>query len=286
MKDDRLLDDDDLKAAFRSIRDAYDGTSPEANTTLQRALFRTRTRERRSRLTRWVVLPIAAVLAASTAWAGVTGKLTPAMEAVLETFHAERAPRSAAHAQGPSTAIAAASPSSEPVEPVEEAPPSEVAEATPSETAAPSAESTSPPESARPAARPPAVATTLPTASASPVAAQPPVADAPAPATEPAPVASAPDPHAALFAEAHRLHFIDRDPARALAAWDRYLVVAPDGRFAPEARYNRALALVRLGRVAEARSELDVFASGRYGSYRREEARALLGALAADAARP
>ena len=89
MKDDRLLDDDDLKAAFRSVRDAYDGTHPEANSTLHRALFRTRTRERRHRFTRWVVVPIAAVLAASTAWAGVTGKLTPAVQSVLESFHAE-----------------------------------------------------------------------------------------------------------------------------------------------------------------------------------------------------
>ncbi|MBX3223183.1 MAG: hypothetical protein KF795_21910, partial [Labilithrix sp.] len=104
-------------------------------------------------------------------------------------------------------------------------------------------------------------------------------AEAPRP---PAPSASAPDPHAALFAEAHRLHFTERDPARALAAWDRYLAAAPDGRFAPEARYNRALALVRLGRLVEAKPELRAFASGAYGDYRRDEAKALLDALARD----
>jgi hypothetical protein len=107
-----------------------------------------------------------------------------------------------------------------------------------------------------------------------------------APSAAVAPVASASDPHAALFAEAHRLHFTERDPARALAAWDRYLDAAPAGRFAPEARYNRALALVRLGRRVEAQKELAVFANGMYGDYRREEARALLDALARDAARP
>jgi hypothetical protein len=88
----------------------------------------------------------------------------------------------------------------------------------------------------------------------------------------------------ALFAEANRLHFIDKDPARALVAWDRYLAAAPNGRFAPEAHYNRALTLIRLGRKTEAASELSAFASGAYGSYRHDEARALLDAIARDAA--
>ena len=286
MKEDRLLDDDDLKTAFRSIRDAYDGANAEANTTLQRALFRTRTRERRSRLTRWVVLPIAAVLAASTAWTGVTGKLTPAVEAMLETFHTERTTPPPARATGPSTTSAAASMSSEPAfteEPAEEAPPVEIAAAPAS---AVPAESAPPPENARPVARPQSISIAIASASASSVAAPapPPVAEVSAPVTEAAPAAS--DPHAPLFAEAHRLHFIERDPARAILAWDRYLATAPDGRFAPEARYNRALALVRLGRVAEAKTELDAFASGRYGGYRREEAKALIDALERDASRP
>ena len=67
---------------------------------------------------------------------------------------------------------------------------------------------------------------------------------------------SAADPNATLFAEAHRLHFTEHDPARAVAAWDRYLAAAPRGKFAHEARYNRALALVRVGRHAEAKQEL------------------------------
>ena len=46
--------------------------------------------------------------------------------------------------------------------------------------------------------------------------------------------------------------------------------------FAPEARYNRALSLVRLGRTQEARSALEPFANGAYGGYRKDEAKALL----------
>jgi hypothetical protein len=75
---------------------------------------------------------------------------------------------------------------------------------------------------------------------------------------------------------AHTAHFVDHDPARALLAWDAYLAAAPNGAFAPEAHYNRALSLVRLGRNSEARSALEPFANGSYGGYRQAEASALL----------
>jgi hypothetical protein len=87
------------------------------------------------------------------------------------------------------------------------------------------------------------------------------------------------DPEASLYAAAHRAHFVAHDPAAALGYWDAYLARYPQGRFAPEARYNRALALVRLGRRQEAAAALAPFASGAYGDYRRSEARELLDAL-------
>lgn len=284
MNDDHLHDDLDLADAFRSVRETYDGTNAESNLTLQRALFRTRTRERKRRVARWVVLPAAAVLMASTAWAGVTGRLAPAVQSVLETFHSERtAPPPPVSAPSvatrpPSAAETATSVTPEVPESVEpivaEAPPAEA----PSPPPAPAPEPT--PSQPVAAARPPASAH-----GSSPVVPSHTSESAREP-TVPSPSASAPDPHAALFAEAHRLHFAERDPARALAAWDRYLAVDPNGRFAPEARYNRALALVRLGRHAEARSELAAFAAGTYGSYRRDDAKALLAALGSDASAP
>jgi hypothetical protein len=82
-----------------------------------------------------------------------------------------------------------------------------------------------------------------------------------------------------LYREAHRAHFVERNPARALAAWDAYLRAQKSGRFATEATYNRALTLLRLGRTAEARRALEPFAQGRFGSYRQQEARKLLDAL-------
>jgi hypothetical protein len=84
----------------------------------------------------------------------------------------------------------------------------------------------------------------------------------------------------ALYRDAHEAHFVRRDPAAALAAWDRYLAAAgPGGRFALEARYNRAISLVRLGRRDEAAAALRPFAAGEYGGYRRDEAAQLLRTL-------
>ena len=96
----------------------------------------------------------------------------------------------------------------------------------------------------------------------------------------PAPSRPAIDPREReTYGEAHALHFDDHDPRRALDAWDRYLATYPRGRFALEARYNRALCLVRIGRSDEARAALAPFADGEPGAYRQREASHLLEAM-------
>jgi hypothetical protein len=100
---------------------------------------------------------------------------------------------------------------------------------------------------------------------------EPPAKSAATARTNTAP-AAAQDIATALYAEAHRAHFVERDPLAALAAWDAYLRVAPDGLLAPEARYNRAIALARLGRRSEACAALRPFVEGRFGGYRQKEA--------------
>lgn len=305
MTDDRSPldpeDDRELLGAFRAVRDTYDGANEEADLTLQRALFRTRAVERKRRLSRWVLLPAAAALVASSAWAGVTGRLSPAVQSLLEVVHVATphdvrdvpvamSPAPPAPVTPPSTNDSAPEP---PVaaQPAPVAMPSApaavpVAPATPVVPASRPATPVAPPEAPPPS---PAEFATLaskvgPTGQGSgkPEAPLAPAASA----ASVAPTVSAPDPLASLFAEAHRVHFGDRDAARALVLWDRYLVAAPQGRFAPEARYNRALTLIRLGRRIEAQQELAAFATGMYGDYRREEAKALLDALGRDAAAP
>lgn len=240
--------DDDLAQAFRAVRDRYDGSHHESDATLRRVLVATRQQSRTRRLTRWVVLPLAATLAASTAWAGATGRLSPAIATMLDAMRGE-------HPSPTPDLSALATP--QPPTSIAPPPPAVVAE-DPTPTPAPE--------------------TPVPVAEKAPLA--PPSASTRIVQTTP--IASAPDPNAPLFEEAHRIHFTEHDPARALAAWDRYLAAAPRGRFAPEARYNRALSLVRLGRHAEAKTALTAFASGTYGEYRRADAKALLEALSRD----
>jgi hypothetical protein len=86
-----------------------------------------------------------------------------------------------------------------------------------------------------------------------------------------------------LFKVAHQAHFVTRDPAAALVAWDRYLSAAPAGRYALEAKWGRALCLVRLGHHDEAVAALQFFADGVHGDYRRREAQQLMDALAHNA---
>jgi TolA-binding protein len=88
------------------------------------------------------------------------------------------------------------------------------------------------------------------------------------------------DAEALAYERAHQVHFFADAPARALAAWDAYLAAFPRGTFAPEARFNRALCLARLGRFVAAAQALRPFAAGRAGGYRRQEACTLLRWLA------
>jgi TolA-binding protein len=101
----------------------------------------------------------------------------------------------------------------------------------------------------------------------------------PAPSAKPPPALSSSaafqDADGDLYRLAHEAHFTSHDYARALSGWDAYLQAAPNGRLATEARYNRAICLLRLGRDAEARLALEPFASGKMG-YRQNEARELL----------
>jgi hypothetical protein len=96
------------------------------------------------------------------------------------------------------------------------------------------------------------------------------------PAVADAPAAGPSDAEAAAYGRAHRAHFEGGDPARALADWDDYLRLYPAGTFAPEARFNRAICLVRLGRVGDAERGLRPFSEGRFGGYRRADADRLL----------
>jgi hypothetical protein len=88
-----------------------------------------------------------------------------------------------------------------------------------------------------------------------------------------------PDPLHAEYLRAHQAQFVAQDYETALQAWDAYIAHASAGTFALEARYNRAIALAHVGRIAEAREALAPFAAGEFGDYRRRAAQRLLDVL-------
>ncbi len=92
------------------------------------------------------------------------------------------------------------------------------------------------------------------------------------------------DSEAQLYARAHRAHFVDQSPARAVAAWSEYLRRFPRGALAPEAAFNRALCLIHLGRLDEATRALRTFAAHRPDGYRQADVERLLDWLRAQQA--
>lgn len=243
MSGDRLAD------AVRALREE---TAEQADAgQFTRARIMASVRERRRRRVSWVtaLLPIAAVLVVGSALATVSGGVPAMLQRLVG--HTEQVP--AEPAVTPPQSLRAPSPPT-PVEP-----------AAASDLEEPSVE----PEVAKVEAPPrPVVATATQSAAASTPA--PPVAEPP-PAVESADLS--------LYRAAHQKHFQQGDYPGAIAAYERYLAESPRGRFVLEASYNRALCLIRVGRTGEAKTALEPFAEGRYGAYRRDEARQLLNAM-------
>lgn len=241
------MSDDLLARVTRAMRDqtipveVYD--EDETLARIERSTRQGRVRQlRQRRFTRWIVMPMAASFLVFCAWASASGRLT---QWLSSRPHMDAESRALRDPREDPRASAAAANNTHQV-PSPSAVPSEV----PSEQVAPTAV---PSASLAPPLKPPAKSSSSPSLS--------------------------PDVDA-LYRDAHDAHFVRKDPDAALAAWDRYLAAAgPSGRFTLEARYNRAITLVRLGRKTEAAAALRPFANGDYGGYRRDEARELLHTL-------
>jgi TolA-binding protein len=264
---------DDLERAFRALRDEETGKSPRAEATLEKILVQRRGLRgawaRRART--W--LPIAAVLVMTGSALARSGGVAwlraqvGASDEPTETGARSGGPGHKAR-EGPSATVVEVA-SAAPVE-TSSAPPPEplVVPATPPpvEAIAQLAASAS---HARVAQSP------APTVVSAPPPPSPPSA-APGPAEIAPPPSSAVPSEADVYARAHRLHFDGGNPRAALVAWDEYLARYPAGRFAPDARYNRAIDLLELKRTDEARIALQPFADGAFGGYHRDDARTLL----------
>ena len=243
------MTDDVLARATRALRQTTTETSTEddsqAERTCRLVLRKLDTRRRfafpRRRL---FMLSLIAAMLVSGAWSFASGRISVVLREAFSAHWMGRA------ANAPAIRPALPSP------PAPETPAREIALAPPASVAAPVARTNAPLPKAR-------------------VPKAPRIAEAPRVIESPA----APS-VSALYAEAHAAHFKRHDYAAALAAWDRYLREAretPDGgTLALEARYNRAIALMRLGRREEAATALRPFARGEYGPYRQSEAQRLM----------
>jgi hypothetical protein len=271
------MSDDILAAATAALRTESDrdaGMAAEATRfRLRRSLAeRTRTRRRAS-----VIGVVFAILFGSTVtWAWSTGRVQSAWRAATGPAPT---PVAESVAIAPLPARARANVVAPPAR-VEIAPPVEIAPAIETGVVAVAPTAVEPvtprapvkPRRVEPAA--PVVEDVIPPPTQPPVTAITPI--------EPAEPAQSPEIEA-LYRTAHELHFRGGDAAKALAAWDAYLAAEPSGRFLVEAKYNRAIVLVKLKRYDEAKSALGPFARGEVkpSGYRQAEAKALLDRIAA-----
>jgi hypothetical protein len=264
------MNDDDLERSIRALREEGDQPAPQARLTRERILADLRPKTRRRRAI-WMI-PLAALLAGSTVLAA-TGRLP-------EAFHA------AARALGLEAVAQSPTPSSEAVVPPAPTAPEPATTAFASNQDEPSsAVVRADAGAAKRAARRTAPAASSASGASAASAVQPGPVQTEATTSAGVPPAGTASAVAddqgtlALYRRARQLHFIEQKPGAALAAWDAYLAAEPRGPLSVDARYARALCLVRLGRKQEARTALEPFAAGKFGTYRQSEARALLDAM-------
>lgn len=247
------MSDDLLTEAARALRRETAADEDSGKFTRARIMASLHQSQVRRRTRLAFVLPLAASFAAATAWGTVSGRAPEIARTVVQAlgFSLDEPPKAPAPPPRPRQRARSTLPSAQPAP---------APAPTPSATA---------PEAVEP--EPP------------PVTVEPQRAAVPRNTPAPRPSASAArverDPAHELYRAAHRLHFAEQDCERAVPAWSAYLRAAPGGRFAPEARYNQALCLARLGKRDAARAALTPFAQGRYGTYRQREAEALIEAL-------
>jgi TolA-binding protein len=277
------MTDDLLKRASSALREETADADEGARFTRSRVMASLQQSQIRRRSRVAVLLPLAACFAAASAFGMVTGRVPAFVQRVSHTLGFSEAPapspaparRKPTSVSTPAAPIPTPSPApTELAEPTELAAPTELGAPAPAQLPTPAAEPRAPEAAPHSKSRAPSLSASA--AIQAPVQPKPsPAADVPA---SPA-LSDVSDRAHELYRVAHRSHFVDHDFVSALRAWDAYLEAAPNGRFVLEARYNRALCLVRLGRSAEARDALTPFANGKFAGYRQEEARSLIDAL-------
>lgn len=256
------MTDDPLFEATRALRELSEVQTDASRFTRERILFDVRQRQRKRARRTLLAIPLAAFAMGSVAMAATRGVLPePVQKWVTQVTGIEprvsRKPKSKVVRSEPPAAPAA---SAAPTDAVAPSPPAPQISSSPIALA---------PEPSKASAQSPA---TSPPSLASHERGKAPLGDSPMTEAE-----------FQRYRLAHEAHFVKKDPAAALIAWNDYLAHAPSGRLVVEARYNQALCLLKLGRVQEAKRALAPFVGGVYGAYRKQEAQQLIATINADA---
>ncbi|MCB9594530.1 MAG: hypothetical protein H6719_17490 [Sandaracinaceae bacterium] len=269
---------DELVSAYRDVADR-----PTAEPAASRArLIRAVHRQHRNRQLGIVGAIVLAILGSNaTTWAWSTGRVDALAEAMGWSSVEPAAPSAPPPSPAPSIAEAAPAPvaaplvvASGPVRASRMIAPTPVSNAPATNAPATNAPATNAPATNAPATN--VLATNAPVTSAPAAVPDDALAQA---LDEIEPPEAIDEAERRAFEQAHDAHFAGGSMAAALAAWTTYLDRYPTGRFVPEARFNRAIALLRLGRHDEARVAFAAIADGRYGPSRRQDAQRLVEAI-------
>lgn len=249
--------DDRLEEAARSLREATDVASPAAELTRARILAAHRSRTASRPVWLAAAAALLVLLGAPSAWALSTGRARVWIAAAVAAVTGEAEVPAPEEPPAPRPRRPRAS---EHVERVPE--PTSIPEPMPLPAPMPVPEPVVPPEVTIP------LDPTVTEAEPRPSRVEPVELDDPAERAE-----------RIAYRRAHALQFERGDHAAAIDAWSSYLEAHPDGRFAVEAAYNRAICLARAGRQREAIVALRPFADGTHAGYRQHEAHELIEAL-------
>lgn len=292
------FDPDLLRKAAEAMR--TERTGHTAGSGFTRARILNDVRAGRKKRNRWwrIGFPVGIILAGTTAWASASGKWPEVWVNVSTLLNlpltdngsSERSLATAKSHATPKPRLPGAKDSAYELAAADPAPSDSAgaevaatdvapAELTPAATTAESAP-VAPGTNALPAARMAVKSTRSPKSTPterSEVA--PELTETPAKQAVAAPLPPALEAEIQAFRKADDLYRRVGDLRSAVSAYREYTRSYPAGRFVPEAKYNSALALLKLGRTTEARALLTPFADGAYGSYRQSAAQKLLDAL-------